>query len=86
MLSFGRRQPIYYVSRKASEYRVRRWRRADVHVENRFKSVELYGYIGGRPYFADEMNPPMYVDGVRVDGYRYGHEENSGDLEKEVKV
>lgn len=63
------KRPIYAISKKANVYRVRRWRVADKHVAAEFTRIQCH-HKGGLPYFSDVMNPPVYDNGVRLDGFR----------------
>ncbi len=63
------KRPIYAISQKANVYRVRRWKAADKHVAAEFTSIQCHDK-GERPYFSDVMNPPVYENGVRLDGFR----------------
>jgi hypothetical protein len=82
------KRPIYAISQKANVYRVRRWKVADKHVAAEFTRIQCHDK-GERPYSSDAMNPPVYENGVRLDGFRredYEVEdsedsENSEDLE-----
>jgi hypothetical protein len=63
------KRPIYAISQKANVYRVRRWKAADKHVAAKFTSIQGFDK-GERPYFSDVMNPPVYENWVRLDGFR----------------
>jgi hypothetical protein len=65
------KRPIYAISQKANVYRVRRWKVADEPVAAEFTSMQGLDK-GERSHFSDAMYPPVYGDGVLLDGFLRG--------------
>lgn len=69
------RQPIHYLFKKANLCFARRNERLDGVVAGEFENIRSAD-SGPTPYFVDLKNPPVYVDGVRVE---QSEDENDGE-------
>jgi hypothetical protein len=62
-------QPIHVIliHESGDGYRIRRSPALDSRVAQRYAMIREQDR-GPRPYFADNLNPPLYVDGIRFEG------------------
>jgi hypothetical protein len=62
-------QPIHVIliHESGDGYRIRRSPALDSRVAQRYAVIREQDR-GPRPYFADNLNPPLYVDGIRFEG------------------
>ena len=59
-------RPMYEIKKRRDVYRIRRSQRLDWIVASRFTDMQSLDH-GPLPYFADAENPPIYVDGFRIE-------------------
>jgi hypothetical protein len=68
------KQPIHEIRKKGNVYQVRRSKNLDAIVSAEYKRMQGLDK-GPQPYFSDSMDPPVYDNGVRLEGFRDGEEE-----------
>ena len=67
--SLAVRQPIHEIIKRGGTFHVVRSRRMDDMVAGQYGRMREVDK-GPRPYFADSLRPPVYVDGVRIERSR----------------
>ncbi len=61
------KQPVHEISQRGNVYYMRRNEKVDARVAAEYMRMGSSDK-GPRPFFADTMNPPVYVDGRRIEG------------------